>query len=108
MCVMKKVLLILLLALSGIALFPSQNAFAGAWTVPKYKLWGEYNFKWQWAKDEFTAEQGKKRKPKGARSWELIMEPKLEFGIRDWLNLLWSLEYKAAQKASRHHQLHSS
>jgi len=31
-----------------------------------------------------------------AKSWEFVMEPKLEFGVTDWLTALGSVEYKEA------------
>lgn len=71
-----------------------ETAFAGAWTVPKHKVWGEYYIKWNYAKEDFNATWGKKKKNNDARSWEFIMEPKLEFGVTDWLTALGSIEYK--------------
>ncbi|MBI5144386.1 MAG: hypothetical protein HZA30_04900, partial [Candidatus Omnitrophica bacterium] len=73
-----------------------EKAYAGAWTVPKHKVWGEYYMKWDYGKEEFTVE-GKRKKLSGtkdARSWEFVMEPKIEYGITDWLNLQLGLEYK--------------
>jgi len=73
-----------------------QNAFAGAWTVPKNKVWGEYYMKWDYAKEEFT-NTGKKVKltdGQDARTWEFIMEPKLEYGVTDWATGMVSMEYK--------------
>jgi len=93
---MKRQESLLALAFILVSLFCVQNAFAGAWTVPKYKVWGEYYMKWDYAKEEFLAD-GKKRTltdGKEARSWEFVMEPKLEFGVTDWLTALTSLEYK--------------
>lgn len=75
-----------------------EKAYAAAWTVPKHKMWGEYYMKWSYAKDEFTVE-GKKKGLSGdkdARSWEFLMEPKIEYGVTDWLNLQLGLEYKEA------------
>jgi len=76
-------------------LFP-QNAFGGAWTVPQYKVWGEYSFKWSWSKDDYGPgpDQQRDRKSNSARSWGWTMEPKLEYGVTDWFNLLFSMEYK--------------
>lgn len=50
----------------------TEKLYAGAWTVPKYKVWGEYYIKWDYAKNRFTHEG--KRKPlagndRNARSW---------------------------------------
>ncbi len=86
----------ILLAAALIASLWAENAFAGAWTLPKYKVWGEYYTKWDYAKEEFLC-NGKKQKLTGsmdARSWEVVMEPKLEFGVTDWLTALGSVEYK--------------
>jgi len=72
------------------------EAFAGAWTVPKNKVWGEYYMKWDYAKEEFLAD-GKKRKltdGNDARSWEFVMEPKIEYGMTDWATGMFSMEYK--------------
>ena len=74
-----------------------EKVYAGAWTVPKHKVWAEYYMKWDYAKEEFTNE-GKRKMlsgtDKNARSWEFVMEPKIEYGITDWLNLQFGLEYK--------------
>lgn len=70
------------------------KAFAGAWTVPKYKVWGEYYMKWDYAKRQFDSEGKLRQLSNDARSWEFVMEPKLEFGVTDWLTALASLEYK--------------
>ena len=75
-----------------------ENAFAGAWTVPKHKVWAEYYMKWEYGKQEFTADWKRKQLGQGkdARSWDFVMEPKIEYGITDWLNFLFALEYKEA------------
>ncbi len=73
-----------------------EKVHAGAWTVPKHKVWGEYYTKWNYAKEDFNATWGKKKKGNDARSWEFAMEPKLEFGVTDWLTALGSIEYKEA------------
>jgi len=72
------------------------QAFAGAWTVPKYKVWGEYYMKWDYAKEAFTSEGKKKQLGLGndARSWEFVMEPKIEYGITNDLTGMASIEYK--------------
>ena len=86
----------------GISLFLSvllaEKAFAGAWTVPKHRVWGEYYMKWDYAKEEFDSEgnRNKLSGSKDARSWEFVMEPKIEYGITDWLNFQFSIEYKQA------------
>lgn len=77
-------------------IFSTEYAFAGAWTVPKHKVWGEYYMKWDWAKQEFLS-NGKRRTltdGNNARSWEFVMEPKIEFGVTDWFTAMAGLEYK--------------
>ncbi|MBN1353885.1 MAG: hypothetical protein JW994_04380 [Candidatus Omnitrophica bacterium] len=92
----RKTTLIALITLGLFCLF-QQEALAGAWTVPKQRVWAEYYFKWQWAKEDFGDDYKKKSKAKEARAWDLIMEPKIELGITDWFNLLWSMEYKESK-----------
>lgn len=72
------------------------QVFAGAWTVPKYKVWAEYYMKWDYAKEAFTSEGKKQQLGLGnnARSWEFVMEPKMEYGITDDLTGMLNLEYK--------------
>lgn len=83
-----------------VSLLSIQNAFAGAWTVPKYKIWLEQYMKWNYAKDTFN-ESGDFTSSgdhvKNFRSWEYVMESKLEFGATDWLTLLSGLEYKSSE-----------
>ncbi len=76
-----------------VSLFP-KNAFGGAWTVPKYKIWSELYMKWEWAKETYGDDYKRKKKGKDARSWDFVFEPKFEVGLTDWLNFLLSLEYK--------------
>lgn len=85
------------LSLIVLSFFLSYDACAGAWTVPKHKFWGEYNFKWQWADEEFDAGRNRVDKSQDAHSWEFIMAPKFEFGVTDWFNILGSLEYKESK-----------
>ena len=72
----------------------SQNAFAGAWTIPQYHMWGEYYFKWDWAKNDFDGDGDSSKKNNDARSWDFIQEPKIEFGVTDRITFLASLEHK--------------
>lgn len=74
-----------------------EKAFCGAWTVPKYKMWGEYYMKWNYAKDVFGPNAKLKstgNNVKNFRSWEFVQEPKIEYGITDYLNFMGSIEYK--------------
>ena len=84
------------LVVLGLSFFWTEYAHAGAWTVPKHRTWSEFYQKWNYGRDYFT-ESGKKKTlstDMNARSWEYVMEPKLEHGITDWLTGMASLEYK--------------
>lgn len=74
--------------------FSIEKAHAGAWTVPKYKVYVEDYMKWGYAKDQFIADGGRKRLNNDGRSWDWVNEPKIEYGITDWLNFLGAIEYK--------------
>lgn len=94
---MKKINLVVSIAAFLLFLMIAHNAFAGAWTVPKSRVWGEYYMKWDYAKDVFDesdkyASEGSH--VKNFRTQEFVMEPKLEFGVTDWLTALGSIEYK--------------
>jgi hypothetical protein len=83
-----------------ISLLHTQSVFAGAWTVPKHHVWGEYYMKWDYAKDSFDS-RGKRATSapleyKDARTWEFIQEQKLEYGVTDWLTGMFALEWKEA------------
>jgi len=78
----------------------TKDVFAGAWTVPKYKVWGEYYTKISCGKDSYNS-NGKltSTQSEGVKNFRdqiLTMEPKLEYGVTDWLTALVSLEYKQA------------
>jgi len=93
---MRKNLLISLAAAWLFTFVGVECAFAGAWTVPQYKVYSEYYMKWNYAKEEFLSDGKKAKLTDGndARSWEFVMEPKFEYGVTDWLNILYSMEYK--------------
>ncbi|MBI5144149.1 MAG: hypothetical protein HZA30_03675, partial [Candidatus Omnitrophica bacterium] len=96
---MKRQAAIVILAFILVSSFGIEKAFAGAWTVPKHRVWGEYYMKWNYGREEFTSEWDRRvlsAAEKNARSWEFVMEPKIEYGITDWLNFLASIEYKEA------------
>jgi len=82
-----------------VSLMGIEAAFAGAWTVPKDHVWAEYYMKWNYSKDTYN-ESGdftsNGNHVKNFRSQEFVMEPKIEFGITDYLNFLYSMEYKEA------------
>lgn len=89
---MKKILLLTVLTL----LLSVEKLYAGAWTVPKHNVWGEYYMEWDYGKQEFN-QDGKRQtlsQGKEGRSWGFDMEPKLEFGVTDWLTAMASVEYK--------------
>ncbi len=92
----KKTVIITFLFLISLYLLP-KYAFAGAWTVPKHKLWSELYLRWHWADEEFGKDHKRNRLTRDARTWGWVMEPKFEFGVTDWLNLLFSVEYKEAK-----------
>jgi len=90
---MKRAMLIILVLLFAISLFP-KHAFGGAWTVPKYKVWSEFYMKWESATETYGDDWQRDEKENQARSWDFVFEPKIEVGLTDWLNFLFSLEYK--------------
>lgn len=95
---MKKIVLIIMLFAFAICVF-SQDAFAGAWTLKQHKVWAEWYTKWSWAKgnEGFDSNGQRAESSNDARSWGWAMEPKIEYGITDWLNLLFSMEYKESK-----------
>lgn len=93
---MKKIILSLILFVV-MACFFLQNAFAGAWTVSKNKIWGEQYFKWHWAREDFDDDRAGDEKKNDGQAWGWVMEPKFEYGIRNWLNLLCAVEYKESK-----------
>ena len=89
--------MVFVLLLVLISLLQVNYAFAGAWTVPKDHVWGEYYMKWDYANSVYGSDGKRSSNPNHAdnfRSWEFVMEPKMEFGVTDWLTALGSLEYK--------------
>lgn len=97
---MKK-LLILTLALCVIA---PHLAFAGAWTLPKNRVWVEQSSKISWGKEDFTTGGGVQRKgthpenpnPAG-RSHIFSSVTQMEYGVEDWLTALGGFEYKTGE-----------
>lgn len=74
-----------------------EKVFAGAWTVPKYKVWAEYYMKWNYSKDTYNESSNFTSSGdhvKNFRAWEFVQEPKIEYGITDYLNFLYSMEFK--------------
>jgi hypothetical protein len=74
----------------------AQNAFAGAWTLPKYKVWGENYMKWDYAKETYDAnwKRGQAGRGSDGRNWGFTMVPRLEYGVADWANFIWRMPYK--------------
>lgn len=97
---MKKNALLMVFVFILATLLFTKDVFAGAWTVPKYKVWGEYYTKISYAKDSFNSDgdlqSSRAEGVKNFRSQILTMEPKIEFGVTDWLTALASIEYKEA------------
>jgi len=92
----RKILFSIMVAMLLSSLLVIEKAFAGAWTVPKYKVWAEQYLKWEYGKEEFMSDWKRRTLADGndARSWDFITESKLEFGITDWLTVLGTVEYK--------------
>ncbi len=89
--------LIFILLLAVMPVLNAQYAFAGAWTVPKHHVWGEYYMKWDYAKEVFDASRSITSNPNNTdafRSWEFVQAQTLEFGATDWLTLISALEWK--------------
>ncbi len=85
--------LALSIAILMISVLMPKEVFAGAWTVPKHHVWGEVYTKYSWAKDCFEANCKRNRLPGHAWSQEIHLEPKLEFGVTDWLTALGSVAW---------------
>lgn len=81
-----------------VSLLNIRYAFAGAWTVPKDHVWGEYYMKWDYSKTTFNTDGKQRQLPdtnaNTARSWEFVQEQKMEFGATDWLTAMFGLEWK--------------
>lgn len=83
------------------ATFCAQTAFAGAWTVPKHKVWSEYYTRWSYGKDSYNSDwkltSTQSSGVKNFRDIRFTQEPKLEFGVTDWLTALASVEFESAR-----------
>lgn len=80
-----------------ISLFNAKFAFAGAWTVPKHHVWLQEYIKWDYSKSSFDTNGHRSTSPNQVdsfRSWEIVQEQQLEFGVTNWLTFLSALEYK--------------
>lgn len=90
---MKKFIAVLVLCCFALP----ELAFAGAWTLPKGDVWAQYQMKWFYAKKHFSPGSKLARLPRDARSWGWAMIPEVHYGATDWLDILFSMEYKEAK-----------
>ena len=74
----------------------AENAFAGAWTIPQFKLWTEQYAKLSWSDKDFNEESRVVNKNNDGKSWSWEIEPKFEFGFTDWLTGIFSFTYTEA------------
>lgn len=99
---MKKVVIsaTVCLILLYVSAFYVNDAFAGAWTVPKYKVWGEDYMRWDFAKDSYNAnwklQSTQNIGAKNFREQYFTDEPKMEYGVTDWLTALASVAFTEA------------
>jgi len=91
---MKRFFVFILAAFLILPFVSNKKAYAGAWTVPRYKVWAEYYNKWAWAEQGFTAKRDLEEKPQDGLNWDYVAEPKFEYGFTDWLTGMFSFEYK--------------
>lgn len=84
-------------------------AFAGAWTTPKDVIWMEFYNKY-WFANDYYGDHGKRRplgwdeatnRDKMAESWAYDFEWKTEYGLADWMNLLFGISYESATYKER-------
>lgn len=82
------------------SLFHIESAFAGAWTVPKHKVWSEYYMRWSYGKDAYNSnwklQSTQSSGAKNFRDVRFTQEPKFEFGVTDWLTAMASVEFESA------------
>jgi hypothetical protein len=71
-----------------------QLAFAGAWTLPKGDVWVQQQMKLLWATKQFSPGSDLSNYPRDARPWGWAMIPEVNYGVTDWLDLLFKMEYK--------------
>jgi hypothetical protein len=90
---MKKILAAVLVG----CLIAPQLAFGGAWTLPKGDVWMQQQMKWFWSKRDYDNNGDKTKLAQNARSWGWAMIPEVHYGITDWLDFLFKMEYKEAQ-----------
>lgn len=94
------------LLLAGIILYftigYSPYVYGGAWTVSKNHLWMEFYNKWEFANDKFDNDWDRiplgwdpaNAVDKGAEQWMYDFEWKIEYGLADWLNFLYSMSFE--------------
>jgi hypothetical protein len=93
---MKRLIAALFLIIAAFSFPCAEEAFAGAWTVPQYHVWSEYYMKWDYAKRYYDPSGTQRRLSNDGRNWEFVQEPKMEYGVTDYLTALGSLEFKEA------------
>ena len=84
-------LIALVLCVSG-----TPSAWAGAWTVPRHRMYVEYFTRYFGAKKDFDAYGHSRRKPKTAAFSDIRHELKLEYGLTDAITLLASAPYQSS------------
>jgi hypothetical protein len=77
-----------------VSIFATEMAFAGAWTTPKGKVWGEYYMKWDYATDGYDDKWNRSELANGGRNWGFTMAPRIDYGIADGINSITRLVYK--------------
>jgi hypothetical protein len=95
----KKRALCIFLVFFAASLFCADNVFAGAWTVPKYKVWSEYYTRWSYGKDAYNSDwKLQSTQSTGAKNFrvrDFTQEPKFEYGVTDWLTALASVQFES-------------
>lgn len=81
--------------LAGVLVLPAE-AMAGAWTVPRRRMYGEYFYRVFQSKKQFDADGNSARRPKSGVFRDIRNEVKFEYGVTDWLNVLGSVPYQSA------------
>lgn len=71
-------------------------AWAGAWTVPRHRLYAEYYYRYLGSKKTFDARGDTSRRTKTALFSDIRNEWKLEYGLTNWFNLLASVPYQSS------------
>ena len=70
--------------------------WAGAWTVPRHRLYTEYFYHYFHTQKDFDARGNSGRKAKVGMFSDIRNEFKAEYGLTNWLNLLASVPYQSS------------